>query len=230
VACGLCVEVCPYDAVELVEKRVLGHQKRVAQINPALCMGCGACVASCRSASIDLVDYSNEKVMESVRLSLWNTESRTVLATVEGERWDPTVVVFLCQWCLKAQVDWLKRYAFSNKVKVVEVPCSGRVNPFHIISAFQEGADGVLVVGCALGECHYKSGNLLAERKFCTLQRFLEYIGFEPDRFRYAWIGSTEQGKFHRLVEKMIEDLRAMGPMKKTAAPIWQQGGVVPLG
>ena len=88
----------------------------------------------------------------------------------------------------------------------------------------------MLVVGCALGECHYKSGNLLAERKFCTLQRFLEYIGFEPDRFRYAWIGSTEQGKFHRLVEKMIEDLRAMGPMKKTAAPIWQQGGVVPLG
>ena len=137
---------------------------------------------------------------------------------------DPSVVVYLCQWCLKAQVDWLRRCDFPDNVKVVEVPCSGRINPFYITSALQGGADGVLVVGCAPGECHYKSGNLLAERKFCTLQRYLEYIGLERGRFRYAWIGSTEQGRFHRLVEGMVRDLGEMGSIAKLAVPIWQQG------
>jgi heterodisulfide reductase subunit C len=67
VACGLCVEVCPYDAVELVQKRVLGHEKTVAQVNAALCMSCGVCAASCRSASIDLLDFSDEDLLQRVQ-------------------------------------------------------------------------------------------------------------------------------------------------------------------
>jgi len=70
VACGLCVEVCPYDAVQLVPKRVLGHEKTVAQVNAALCMSCGVCAASCRSASIDLTDYGDETIMERVKEQL----------------------------------------------------------------------------------------------------------------------------------------------------------------
>lgn len=66
VACGLCVEVCPYDAVELVQKRVLGHEKTVSQVNAALCMSCGVCAASCRSASIDLLDFDDENLLQSV--------------------------------------------------------------------------------------------------------------------------------------------------------------------
>jgi heterodisulfide reductase subunit C len=67
VACGLCVEVCPYDAVELVQKRVLGHEKTVSQVNAALCMSCGVCAASCRSASIDLLDFSDENLFQRVQ-------------------------------------------------------------------------------------------------------------------------------------------------------------------
>jgi len=67
VACGLCVEVCPYDAVELVQKRVLGREKTVAQVNAALCMSCGVCAASCRSASIDLLDFSDETLLQRVQ-------------------------------------------------------------------------------------------------------------------------------------------------------------------
>jgi len=70
VACGLCVEVCPYDAVELVQKRVLGHEKTVAQVNTALCMSCGVCAASCRSASIDLLDYSDETLLQHLQQQL----------------------------------------------------------------------------------------------------------------------------------------------------------------
>ena len=66
-ACGHCVEVCPYDAVELVQKRVLGREKTVAQVNAALCMSCGVCAASCRSASIDLLDFSDEDLLQRVQ-------------------------------------------------------------------------------------------------------------------------------------------------------------------
>jgi heterodisulfide reductase subunit A-like polyferredoxin len=74
VACGLCVEVCPYDAVELVEKRVLGHEKTVAQLDAALCMSCGVCAASCRSASIDLLDFSDESLLEVLQEELQTLE------------------------------------------------------------------------------------------------------------------------------------------------------------
>lgn len=66
-ACGLCVEVCPYDAIELVSKRVLGHEKTVAQVNALLCMGCGLCGASCRSAAIDVADFSDEEIVAEIR-------------------------------------------------------------------------------------------------------------------------------------------------------------------
>ena len=74
VACGLCVEVCPYDAVELVQKRVLGHEKTVAQVNAALCMSCGVCAASCRSASIDVLDFSDEDLLLRVQHDLQASE------------------------------------------------------------------------------------------------------------------------------------------------------------
>ena len=74
VACGLCTEVCPYDAVELVTKRVLGHEKTVAQVNAALCMSCGICAASCRSASIDLTDHSDASIYGQLQEALLETE------------------------------------------------------------------------------------------------------------------------------------------------------------
>ena len=74
VACGLCTEVCPYDAVELVTKRVLGHEKTVAQVNSALCMSCGICAAACRSASIDLTDHSDASVYGQLQEALLETE------------------------------------------------------------------------------------------------------------------------------------------------------------
>ena len=74
VACGVCVETCPYDAIELVRKRVLGHEKTVAQVDPVLCMGCGVCAASCRSASIDLLDSSDDSMLQSVQDELQTAE------------------------------------------------------------------------------------------------------------------------------------------------------------
>lgn len=142
---------------------------------------------------------------------------------------DPNVVVFICQWCLKAQIDWLERCDFSDNVKVVQVPCSGRVNPLYVVSALQAGTDGVMVVGCAPGECQYKSGNLLAERKLGTLKELLDYAGLESRRFRCVWIGATEQGRFRRLVREMIRDLKNVGPGGHLATQTWDEAQVTPV-
>ena len=132
----------------------------------------------------------------------------------------PQVLVFLCRWCLQAGADWRARTRFPTNVQVVEVPCSGRLNPLFLLSALQKGADSVLVVGCEPGDCHYKEGNYLARRKLTTLKGFLEYIGLEEGRLQFAWIGDSERGKFQRLVEKMIAEVMALGPAERLATPM----------
>nr|MBC7245699.1 hydrogenase iron-sulfur subunit [Chloroflexota bacterium] len=128
--------------------------------------------------------------------------------------WQPKIVVFLCQWSLKSDSDWTQRLAFPQNVYLVEVPCSGRVNPLMLMSAFQYGADGILVVGCEPGRCHYKEGNYLARRKFATLKNFLEYVGLEQKRVQLAWLGETDRGKLPSLVESLLQDVRNLGPVQ----------------
>ncbi len=118
----------------------------------------------------------------------------------------PRVLVFLCRWCLQAEADWRARNRLPTSVQVVEVPCTGRLNPVFLLSALQKGADGVLVVGCEPGDCHYKEGNYLARRKLTPLKGFLEYVGFGEERLQFAWIGDADRGKFQQLVEGIVAD------------------------
>ena len=139
---------------------------------------------------------------------------------------EPRVVVFLCQWCLQSETEWRTRTQFPAGVQIAEVPCSGRLNPFFLLSALQKGADGVLVVGCEPGDCHYKEGNYLARRKLTTLKNFLEYVGLEKRRVQFAWIGDAERGRFRQLVDELLQDVSALGPTKRltTVAPSWSLG------
>jgi len=109
--------------------------------------------------------------------------------------------------------------------RIVEVPCTGRLNPFLLVSALQRGADGLLVVGCEPGHCHYKEGNYAARRKFATLQRFLEYLGVEAGRVQVVWLSKTESGKFPGLVERLIKDVQQLGPLGAVA----ERMAVLPL-
>jgi len=131
--------------------------------------------------------------------------------------WQPKVVVFLCQWCLKSDSDWTKRFNLPQCVRVVEVPCSGRINPLLLTSTLQYGADGILVVGCEPGHCHYKEGNYLGRRKFATLKSVLGYVGLEEERVQFAWLGETERGRLQTAVESLLSDVRALGPNRELA-------------
>jgi F420-non-reducing hydrogenase iron-sulfur subunit len=98
---------------------------------------------------------------------------------------------------------------------VIRLMCTGRVDPGFIVEAFLEGADGVIVAGCHPGECHYESGNRLAERRMTTLQKLLDFIGVEEARVRLTWVSAAEGRKFAQLVETTVEELRALGPFQQ---------------
>jgi len=129
------------------------------------------------------------------------------------------IVAFLCNWCSYAGADLagVSRFQYPAEVRVIRVPCSGRVDPLYIIKALQDGADGVLVSGCHPGDCHYISGNLVARRKFAMLKKFLEYVGIEPQRVQFSWVSASEGGRFASLIEKVVNDVRKLESDKKIA-------------
>jgi len=138
--------------------------------------------------------------------------------TPRTEEYEPTIVAFLCNWCSYAGADLagVSRIQYSTNIRIIRVPCSGRVNPFYIIKALQNGVDGVLVSGCHPGDCHYISGNYYARRKFALLKRYLEYLGIEPERVQFSWVSASEGGRFAQVVEKVVNDVRKLGPIKSS--------------
>ena len=133
--------------------------------------------------------------------------------------WQPKIVAFLCNWCSYAGADLagVSRMQYGPNIRIIRVPCSGRINPLFIVKALQNGADGVLVSGCHPGDCHYISGNLIARRKFALMKRYLYFLGIEPERVQFSWVSASEGGRFADLVNKVIGDVTKVGPIKKLA-------------
>ena len=106
---------------------------------------------------------------------------------------------------------------YPADVRLLRVPCSGRVNPQFVLEALQRGCDGVLVCGCHPGDCHYTSGNYYTKRRMLVYKRLLEFSGLEPERFQVRWISGAEAGKFRDTVTKVCEEIRALGPLHTDA-------------
>ena len=146
----------------------------------------------------------------------------------EAGSWEPKIVAFLCNWCSYAGADLagVSRLQYPTNVRIIRVPCSGRIDPLYILRALQEGMDGVLVSGCHPGDCHYISGNLVARRKFALLKSYLDYLGIEPGRVQFSWVSASEGIRFAALIEKVVEDVQALGPATKMVrAPIGAPAG-----
>ena len=128
----------------------------------------------------------------------------------------PRIVAFLCNWCSYAGADLAgtTRKKYRADVRVVRVPCSGRVDPAFIIKAFERGADGVLVGGCHPGDCHYVSGNYNARRRFFTIRRLLDFMGIESERFQVTWCSAAESEKWADVVNNVCDLVEKLGPLK----------------
>jgi F420-non-reducing hydrogenase iron-sulfur subunit len=135
----------------------------------------------------------------------------------EQEGWEPKIIAIVCNWCTYAGADLagISRIQYPPNVRIIRVPCTGRINPFYLVKALQEGADGVLVSGCHPGECHYLTGNLIARRKFAMLKSFLSYIGVEGDRTIFTWVSASEGERFAKVIRQVTGAVRALGPAKK---------------
>ncbi len=134
-------------------------------------------------------------------------------------QWEPKIVAFLCNWCSYAGADLagVSRLQYPPNIRIVRVPCSGRVSAQLILDAFKAGADGVWVSGCHPGDCHYISGNLYARRRFVLLRRLLEFVGIEPGRLHFSWISASEGEKFAETASMVAREVKALGPFTKLA-------------
>ncbi len=130
--------------------------------------------------------------------------------------WEPKIFAFLCNWCSYGGADLagVSRIQYPPNIRVVRVPCSGRMNPLFIFTALKNGADGVLTSGCHPGDCHYTSGNYVARRKFALMKSLIEYIGVESDRINFSWVSAAEGGRFGEVVTGVTERVKKIGPSK----------------
>ena len=128
--------------------------------------------------------------------------------------WDPRLVGFLCRWCSYAGADLAgtSRTKYPPNVRVIKVPCSGRVDPLFVLKALRLGSDGVLISGCHPGDCHYQTGNYRARRRMAVTKRFLEWVGVEPERVQASWVSASEGSKFAEVVTEVTSGLKEVGP------------------
>jgi len=133
-----------------------------------------------------------------------------------ADTWEPRIVAFVCNWCTYAGADLAgtSRRTYAPNVRIVRLPCSGRIDPRFILRALEMGADGVLVSGCHPGDCHYTKGNYYARRRYIVFNSLLDFLGIEPDRVRFAWVSAAEGGKWAELVDLTVQAVRALGPLK----------------
>ncbi len=136
--------------------------------------------------------------------------------TVE-EQFEPRIITFLCKWCSSAGSDLagVSRMEYPANVVPITVMCSGGISPVYILSAFNKGADGILVSGCHPGDCHYIKGNYYARRKIYLVQKLIEFVGLEPERFKMSWISAAEGAKFTKVITDFVEEIRPLGPQEK---------------
>jgi F420-non-reducing hydrogenase iron-sulfur subunit len=127
---------------------------------------------------------------------------------------EPRIIGFLCNWCAYSGADLagVSRITSAPNVSAIRVMCSGRVDPGFVLRAFELGADGVLIAGCHLGDCHYAEGNYKAMRRTALLKALLRARGIDPRRLRIEWVSAAEGEKWARVVNEMTEQLRALGP------------------
>ena len=107
-----------------------------------------------------------------------------------NNEYDPTIVNFLCDWCSRINVSTsdTDNDALHNRIKMVGVTCTGRIDPLFLLKATLHGADGILVMGCQPGQCHYKTGNHQARRRLMLLNTIFETLGLDADRMQIEWI------------------------------------------
>ncbi len=132
------------------------------------------------------------------------------------EVFEPRIIGFLCNWCSYAGADkaGAAQKPYSPNVSVIKVMCSGRIDPQFILEAFEKGADGVMILACHPGDCHYKEGNYRAVQRHRLLLRLLKQFGIEEERCRFDYVSAGEGDRFVSVINETVEAVKKLGPLK----------------
>jgi len=127
---------------------------------------------------------------------------------------EPKIVAFCCKWCSSAGADLAgtSRMKYPPNIRIIRVMCSGRIEPSYILRALELGADGVIVTGCHLGDCHYIAGNEQAKKRVEMTTELLETMGIDPLRLRLEWISASEGARFANVMTDFVEEIKELGP------------------
>ncbi len=138
------------------------------------------------------------------------------------KEFEPRILGFFCNWCTYAGADLagVSRLQYPPNIRVIRVMCSGTVSPHHVLRAFQKGADGVLIGGCHIGDCHYLRGNFMTIKRMRFLQDLLKFVGIDQGRLHLEWVSAAEGPKLAETIRNFTEKIKNLGPspLKRAAA------------
>ena len=208
VGCGFCAWVCPFGAVRMT---VNDKGAFVSDINAALCKGCGACAAGCPTLAITTQHFTEDQTMAQIKAAFPEPGR-------PGKDFEPKILAFTCNWCSYAGADLagVSRFQYPPNVRIIRLMCSARIDPLYVLEAFRHNADGVLMSGCHIGDCHYISANLMTEARYNALKEYLAALGVEQGRLQLAWISAAEGEKFAGVIKKIVDDVQKLGPLDKS--------------
>ncbi|MGD8505116.1 MAG: hydrogenase iron-sulfur subunit [Candidatus Bathyarchaeota archaeon] len=128
-------------------------------------------------------------------------------------KFEPKILGFLCNWCSYAGADLagVSRIQYPSNLRVIRVMCTGRIDPVMILEALSSGLDGVIVMGCHPGDCHYMTGNYEAERKFKMLKKIIAPLGL-TERLRLEWVSASEGARFAEIIRDFTNHIKVLGP------------------
>ena len=128
---------------------------------------------------------------------------------------EPLILAYCCKWCSYAAADLAgsMRIQYPANIRIIQIPCAGRIDIQHILRAFEAGADGVFISGCLLGDCHYLTGNYKATRRVECAKKILEQIGVEPERLEIFYNSSAMGPDFARTCRTFTERITQLGPI-----------------
>ena len=135
---------------------------------------------------------------------------------MEKTDFEPRIIAFCCNWraYVGADIAGTSRLQYPPNIRIIRVMCCGRMDPTFVLSAFSWGADGVMILGCHPGDCHYIKGNFMAEKRMPFLRQALQHMGIEEERLKLNWVSASEGHKFAYLANEMVDKLKELGPIK----------------